>query len=190
MTEETVVPEHVHHNIQAIGDLRDAAERSLPAGQRAVEALTTRLGRPWTLYALVTMLIGWVGYNVFAHAFGAATFDPPPFFTLQGIVGIYAALMTTMILITQNRQAAYAQRNAHLDLQVNILAEQRTAKIVALLEELRRDLPNVRDRVDPIAEALQHALHPHAINSALDEHDAIAADSRADQASVRSNDDG
>ena len=176
MTQLSDVPEHVHDNIQAISELRTAAERSLPAGQRAVEALTNWVGRPRTLYALVALLFGWVGYNVFAHALGGATFDPPPFFTLQGIVGIYAALMTTVILITQNRQAAYAQRNAHLDLQVNILAEQRTAKIVALLEELRRDLPNVRNRVDPIADALQQALHPHAINSALDQHDAIAVE--------------
>jgi len=54
-------------------------------------------------------------------------------------------------------------------LQVSLLAEQRTAKIVALLEELRRDMPNVRNRVDLVAEAMQQAVPPTAVSSALDE---------------------
>ena len=36
-----------------------------------------------------------------------------------------------------------------------MLAEQRTAKLIALIEELRRDSPSVKDRHDPEAEALQ-----------------------------------
>ena len=179
MTEDNRLPDHVHKNVQAIGELRLQEERALPRDQRVIEATTSWIGRPRILYALATTLCGWVGYNLFAHALGGRTFDPPPFFMLQGIVGIYAALMTTMILITQNRQGGYAQRSAHLDLQVNMLAEQRTAKIVALLEELRRDLPNVRDRVDPVAEALQHALRPHDVNSALDEHQVTTGDDYA-----------
>jgi uncharacterized membrane protein len=175
MAENTRLPDHVQDNIQAISELRTQEERSLPSDQRAIEALTSWLGRPRTLYALASMLLAWVGYNLLAHVLGGWTFDAPPFFMLQGIVGIYAALMTTMILVTQNRQGGYAQRNAHLDLQVNILAEQRTAKIVALLEELRRDIPNVPNRVDPVAEALQHTVHPHDVSFALDEQRATAA---------------
>lgn len=175
MTESTRLPELVHENIQAIIALHAEEERSLPLAQRAIERMTTWIGRPRILFALAPALIIWAAYNSFAHSLGGPTFDPPPFFMLQGIVGVYAALMTTIILITQNRQGGYAQRNAHLDLQVNILAEQRTAKIVALLEELRRDLPNVRNRVDPVADALQHALHPHDISSALVEHQTLAA---------------
>jgi len=189
MIESPRVPEHVHDNIQAIIELRAQEERSLPLAQRAIERLTQWIGRPRILYVLAPTLLGWAGYNLFAHSLGGPTFDPPPFFMLQGIVGIYAALMTTIILITQNRQGGYAQRNAHLDLQVNILAEQRTAKIVALLEELRRDLPNVRNRVDPVADALQHPLHPHDINSALEEHQ-VAAALATDRANDASKNDG
>ena len=115
MIESTRIPDHVHENIEAIIALRTQEERSLPVGQRVIEKLTTWIGRPRILYALGAALLGWVGYNLFAHSLGGPTFDPPPFYMLQGIVGIYAALMTTIILITQNRQGAYAQRSAHLD---------------------------------------------------------------------------
>ena len=169
MTEKARLPDHVHENIDAIAALRLEQERSLSADQRAVEALTHFVGQPRSLYVLTFLVVAWMGYNVLAGALHGPRFDPAPFFVLQGIVGVYAALMTTMILATQNRQSRDARRNAHLDLQVNILSEQRTAKIVGLLEELRRDLPNVRNRFDPVAEALQQAVPPHAVISALDQ---------------------
>ncbi len=168
MKKRMTVPDYVHENIDAIVSLRAQEERSLSTEQRVIEELTGFIGQPRSLYALFLGAFIWGAYNAFASRFGVPVFDAPPFFLLQGIVGFYAAVMTTMILVTQHRQRGEEQRNAHLDLQVNLLAEQRTAKIVALLEELRRDLPNVRDRVDPVAEALQEAVPPHAVISAID----------------------
>jgi hypothetical protein len=37
------------------------------------------------------------------------------------------------------------------------------------MEELRRDLPNVRDRHDPEAAALQQSMNPELVLAALDE---------------------
>lgn len=170
------VPEHVSDNIEAVLEMRAKSERRLRRDQRAVEALTLLIGQPRSLYVLLIGIIVWTSYN---HA--RTSFDPPPFFWLQGIISLYAAIMTTIVLTTQNRQSKEAGQHSHLELQVNLLAEQRTAKIIALLEELRRDLPNVRNRVDPVAEALQQAVPPTAVNSAIDhtmhpgEHDSGAA---------------
>jgi uncharacterized membrane protein len=161
--DQDTVPEHVSDNIDAVLEMRAKSEGLLRRDQRAVEALTSFIGQPRSLYALLGLIVVWTSYN---HA--RSSFDPPPFFWLQGIITLYAAVMTTIILTTQNRQNKDAERHSHLELQVNLLAEQRTAKIIALLEELRRDLPNVRDRVDPVAEALQQAVPPTAVNSAID----------------------
>jgi uncharacterized membrane protein len=162
------VPEHVSLNIDAIRSVREKAGRSLRSDQRAIEAFTNFVGQPRSLYALIVSVVLWIAYNMAAPAFHRAPFDPSPFFFLQGAIAFYAAIMSTMILVTQNRQRKDEERNAHLELQVNLLAEQRTGKIVALLEELRRDLPNVRDRVDPVADALQEQVLPAAVISAID----------------------
>jgi uncharacterized membrane protein len=77
--------------------------------------------------------------------------------------------MATMVLAAQNRQRHVADEHAQLDLQINLLAEQKVAKLISLLEELRRDMPNVANRVDPLAEAMTHAVDPHAVASALRE---------------------
>jgi uncharacterized membrane protein len=166
--EQNTVPEHVHDNIQAVHALHQKTARGVHRGQRVVESLTAFLGKPRTLYALLSGVFLWTAYNHSLSVSGGRPFDSPPYFYLQGIIALYAAIMTTIVLITQNRQNKEVERNAHLELQVNLLSEQRTAKIIALLEELRRDLPNVRNRVDPVADALQHAVPPTLVSSALD----------------------
>jgi uncharacterized membrane protein len=49
------------------------------------------------------------------------------------------------------------------------LTEQKAAKLIDLLEELRRDLPNVKNRHDPEAAALQQSMNPDQVLAALDE---------------------
>jgi uncharacterized membrane protein len=87
---------------------------------------------------------------------------------LQGIVALSALLMTTLVLITANRQTRNAEERSHLDLQVNLLAEHKVAKLIALVEELRRDLPMVRDRIDREADSMQEAVDPAAMLAALE----------------------
>ena len=83
-------------------------------------------------------------------------------------MGLGALLTTTIVLITQTRQGKLAEQRAQLDLQVNLLAEQKTAKLIALLEELRRDLPEVHNRHDAEAAAMEQSTDPHAILAALE----------------------
>ena len=100
---------------------------------------------------------------------GIAEFDPAPFFWLQGIISLGALLTTTAVLTKQNRLAKLEEQRAHLDLKVTLLTEQKAAKLIDLLEELRRDLPNVRNRHDAEAAALQQSMNPDQVLAALDE---------------------
>jgi uncharacterized membrane protein len=65
--------------------------------------------------------------------------------------------------------AKLEEQRAHLDLKVTLLTEQKAAKMIDLLEELRRDLPNVKNRHDPEAVALQQSMNPDLVLAALDE---------------------
>ena len=159
----------VSQNIDAIAALHAHAERGISRYQRTLEAATALLGRPLFFYLIVGLVTLWLGDNLLAPRLHWRQWDPPPFNWLQGVVGLGALLMTNVVLITQNRQGKVAERRAHLDLQVNLLAEQKVAKLIALVEELRRDMPNVHDRHDPEAEAMTEATDPHAVISALEE---------------------
>ncbi len=161
--------ERTVQGMETIASIRAQAERRIGKHQRVVEVITAALGRPRTLYVVVIIVLCWAWLNVAMPSFlGRAAIDPPPFFWLQGCVALLALLMTTLVLITENRQTRHAEERAHLDLQVNLLTEQKVAKLIALVEELRRDLPMVRNRVDPEAESMQHAVDGHAMLAVLD----------------------
>ena len=97
----------------------------------------------------------WIAVNGVASHLGAAPVDPPPFVWLTSFLTLAALVTTTVVLFAQNRQAKLENQRAHLDLQVNLLTEQKVTKLIHLIEELRHDLPMVRDRHDPEAVALQ-----------------------------------
>ena len=116
----------------------------------------------------LTFVAVWILVNLMAPRLGIAAFDPPPFSALQGIVSLSALLITTIVLIGQNRLAKLEQLRGQLELQVNILTEQKTTTLIRLLEELRRDLPMVRDRHDPDAATLQVPTDAKQILTALE----------------------
>ena len=161
--------EHIYENVEAVFALYEKAEDSLPSHQRQIERLAAALGRPRFLYAYMLGVAGWISANGIAPSFGAQPLDAPPFFWLQGFVAANALLVTIIILIAQNRQSQLAERRAHLDLQVNLLSERKITKVIALLEELRRDMPSVKDRYDDVAEAMTRPADPQMVVRALDD---------------------
>ena len=150
-------------NIEAVVALHAFAEKQVDTHQRTVETLTAWLGRPQFFYGILVGVCLWMGVNVAAPLLHLPRWDDPPFAWLQGGIGLGALLMTSVILITQNRQGKLAERREQLELQMSLLTEQRTAKIIELLEELRRDMPSVRNRVDLEAEALTKTVDPHEV---------------------------
>lgn len=129
--------------------------------------LITAVGRPRSLYLIAITVAVWVTYNTIGVRLGARLLDPAPFFWLQGCLTLYAAIIATSVLVRQLREAKHDAQRDHLELQVNLLAEQKTAKIIALLEELREDMPNVRNRVDREAEAMTHAIDAREVLNAF-----------------------
>jgi uncharacterized membrane protein len=158
-----------NQDVATVAALRVRNERHLSRHQQWVERFTARVGRPRTVYIVAASTAAWTAANVLAPRFGYAAVDPPPFDGLQGVIGFLALLVTTAVLITQSRQTRDFEQRAELELQVNLLAEQKIAKLIALVEELRRDIPSVSDRVDPLAERMKEPIDPHAVLTALEQ---------------------
>jgi uncharacterized membrane protein len=163
------LPDHISQQVETLAVLHAKAEKEAGFHQHAVESVTAFLGRPLFLNLTIGVIALWVLANILPRLVGLKSFDPPPFFWLQGAIGLGALLLTFVVLITQNRQSRLSERRAQLDLQVNLLAEQKIAKLIALMEELRRDIPTVKNRFDPEAEAMQLSPDPHAVLEALEE---------------------
>ena len=146
---------HIEGNIESIVAIQRREWEERPPSQRRVEQISRIIGQPMYLVGLLIFTIVWIVCNLGAPALGWHSLDPFPFPLLDGILSLAALVSTTVILIAQNRQTRLERKHTHLALQVNLLTEQKVTKLIHLLEELRRDLPMVRDRHDPQSEALK-----------------------------------
>lgn len=161
--------DQISQNIEAVLEFYSREELKISRSQRILERISCFTGQPVFLGIILLFVALWMIANTVLHQLGIAEFDPAPFIWLQGIVGLGALLTATVVLIRQNRLAKLADQRAHLDLKVTLLTEQKAAKLIDLLEELRRDLPNVKNRHDPEAAALQQSMNPELVLAALDE---------------------
>ncbi len=61
-----------------------------------------------------------------------------------------------------------AERRDQLTLQLAILADKKTAKVIELLEEMRRDAPAIADRADPESDEMAKPADPAEVLAAID----------------------
>ena len=76
-----------------------------------------------------------------------------------------------MLVVAQKHED---ELNAHRDtltLELTILSEHKLAKVIELLEELRRDSPQIPDRVDPQAQQMAEPADAGSILAAVRESD-------------------
>ena len=174
-----ILPAHIEETIQAIARLHaDHHEQSSPL-QKVVDRTTSLIGRPWFVGILSIVIALWIVANALASWAGIGALDVAPFNWLQGAVSLLALYITIMILTTQRREDELAGYREQLTLELAILSEQKSAKIIQLLEEMRRDDPSLRNRVDREAEAMSMAADPQSVLDAIKEsHDAISAADR------------
>lgn len=168
-TQVEPVPEHISQNIDSILAFYRREEKKISDSQRLLERVGGLMGRPLYLAYVLSFIAIWVVANGLSEGLGFTALDPPPFFWLQGVVSLSALLTTTVILIAQNRESKLEEQRLHLELQVNLLTEQKTTTIIRLLEELRHDLPMVKDRHDPQATQMQKPMDPDEVLAALED---------------------
>ena len=172
MTETPSSPAHIEDTVQAIARLRAEHDRRATPLQRTVDRFTARAGSPEFVILLTFLVASWIVSNCLLLALGYAPPDEPPFFWMQGAVALAALYMTVLILATQRRENELTSHHEELTLELAILSEQKTAKIISLLEELRQDHPGIHDRVDNEAAAMSEPADPQSVLETIKKHTA------------------
>ena len=160
----SILPIHIEETIQSIAGLNAEDHANARHHQRAVDRITSLLGRASFIATLTAFVVGWVS---FALALGYRAPDPPPFAWLAGASSLASLYLVILILTTQRGDDRLTQRRELLNLELTILSEQKIAKVVALLEELRRDSPHLHDRVDELAEVMARPADPQSVIDAI-----------------------
>ena len=108
------------------------ARRSLSA--RIGDAIATQAGRMWFIILHLGWFAAWLLLNF--NPKGASTFDPFPFSLLTMIVSLESIFLSLFILMSENRSSRVADERNHLDLQINLLAEDENTKMLQMLQAI------------------------------------------------------
>jgi uncharacterized membrane protein len=164
-----LLPAHIEETIRSIARLHAEHRQNATPLQRAFGRITAVLGRPRFIGVLTIIAAGWASLNLLAAALGYRPIDPPPFPGLGLSVSLVSLYLVVVILATQRREYQLAQLREQLTLELAILSEQKTAKVIQLLEQSRRDNPLIRDRVDQEADAMAQPADPQSVLDAIKE---------------------
>jgi uncharacterized membrane protein len=102
----------------------------------------------------VLLHIGWFTLWIAMNSVGSYSFDPYPFNLLTLAVSLEAIILTSFVLMSQDRLTQQADKRAHLDLQVNLLAEQELTAILRVVclvaDEVGIDVAKCEPRIDQL----------------------------------------
>ncbi len=86
-----------------------------------------------TMHAVV--FLAWILIN--SHLVpGVTAFDPFPFILLSVVVSVEGVLLTTFVLMKQNRMSKRAEQRNQLNLQIDMLSEREATKTLQMLTRL------------------------------------------------------
>ncbi len=141
-------PKVAQQNIEAIAQLERDLLNARTLSQRIADSIADFAG---SIRFAVLHLIGfalWIVMNT-GRITGVLPFDPYPNILLSLVVSCEAVLLSTFVLIKQNRMSRAADQRAHLNLQIDLLAEREVTKILQIQQLMCRHLG--------VQEALQDA---------------------------------
>jgi uncharacterized membrane protein len=137
---------------------------------------TARLATPAVLAAIVCGVALWIAVNLLAPLAGYAVIDEPPFSWLFEALTLLGVVMGILILSTQRRADQLAELREQMTLELASVTERKVAKIIELIEELRRDSPSLKNRTDHEARQMSVRTSPGEVLIAIkDSHEEMVA---------------
>ena len=122
----------IEHNIRTIIQIRSKASEDRTLQDRAADAITSFSGSMAFVYLHVAWFAIWVLLNT--GRFGIHPFDPFPYGLLTMVVSLEAIFLSTLVLITQNRQSEEVERRADLHLHIGLLTEHELTQVLQMLD--------------------------------------------------------
>lgn len=142
-------------NIETVANLERRFLRDRRWLDYIADAIAGFSGSIYFVLIHVVWLTLWFLINT-GHFFGLPKFDPYPFILLAMVVSVEAVLLSTFVLMKQNRMSQRVDQRDHLNLQIDLLAEEEITKILQLqraicqrlgIDTAERD-PNVKEMAE------------------------------------------
>lgn len=126
-------------NIEDIVRLQQQTEKNHSGAERIADLVARVAGNTPFIILHVVWFGTWILLNLGAVP-AIPTWDPFPFSFLTLVVSLEAIFLSLLVLMAQNRLTQDADKRAHLDLQINMLAEQESTATLKMLEQISHHL--------------------------------------------------
>ena len=129
--QQTHTPRSTQANINTVASLEEEALNNRTPADRISDFIANFVGSMRFVILHLVWFGAWVAVN--SGRFGTnLKFDAYPFALLCMLVSLEGVLLSTFVLIKQNRMSQRADQRNHLDLQINLLSEKEVTKILQL----------------------------------------------------------
>jgi uncharacterized membrane protein len=150
----------IERNIRTMIQLRLKATRARGWEDRVADTITSFAGSMVFVYAHIVWFGVWILLNT--GRFGLRPFDPFPYGLLTMVVSLEAIFLSTLVLITQNRLSADAERRSDLDLHIGLLAEHELTRVLQMLDVIQDKL-GIRDHANSELADLEMETKPEDV---------------------------
>lgn len=133
----------VKQNLDTVLDLEQRLYACFTPLERLTYRTTRLIGRIESLIVQLVIAILWIAVNT--HAFTAHPLDPWPFHGLELALSFEAVILTLLVLTTQRIMQKLDNHRTHLTLQISLLSEQETTKVLDVLARIEGRLGGGRD---------------------------------------------
>ncbi|MEF0941930.1 DUF1003 domain-containing protein [Rhizobium sp. BR 362] len=147
-------------NIEAIMQRRRESQNAASAQERAAALISKFAGSMMFVYIHIVFYGVWIVANI-----GLLPQVPPwdPSLVILAMeASVEAIFLSTFVLINQNRMAAQDNIRADLDLQISLLNEHETTRLIAMVEAIANKL-EVPTEADHEVEELKKDIAPEAV---------------------------
>ncbi len=152
-------------NIEAILERRRAKAASASAEEKAAASISKFAGSMIFVYIHLVLFGGWILINI-----GLLPVVPAwdaSLVVLAMIASVEAIFLSTFVLINQNRMAAEDDARSDLDLQINLLNEHETTRLIALVDAIAQHL-GVEVMHEAEVEEMKRDVAPEAVLDRLE----------------------
>jgi uncharacterized membrane protein len=137
-------------NIEAILKLEKDSQRELSSTHRIFHRVGWFVGTAYFSIFQCLFLFIWIGLNAGPGKL-RQPFDPYPFPLLSAVLALEAVFLSSFVLIRQTAIDMQSERRNHLDLQINMLAEEEATTILRLLRSMAEHF-DIEEKLTPSAD--------------------------------------
>lgn len=141
------IPKTVKRNIESIAELEQEFSRQRSTVACLSDRVSNVASSPFFFLGHIVWFACWILLNTI-DCYGVEHFDPYPFSFLGLCISSEAALLAMFVLMSQQRQTHQAEQWAHAGLQVGMLGEQETTKMLQMLQSISHHLGMKDVRLD------------------------------------------